>query len=222
MGPRRARQIHEKEARRQDILAAARQVWDEVPYPALSMALVARQAELAKGTLYIYFKTKEELFLVLAEEELLSCFEELDEAIGRLEGLPSPGQLAALFAGAFASVSRLPGLLAILPTALEHNVGHLTALRFNQFLSTRILRTGRLLERHVPYILEGQGARVVLRVHALAMGLGQLSHRAPVVDRILSAPGLQLFRVDFLPELEGTLREMFTGIAVSPRPVPEG
>ena len=222
MGQRRARQIHEKEARRQDILAAARQVWDEVPYPALSMALVARRAELAKGTLYIYFKTKEELFLALAEEELLGWFEDLDEALGRLEGYPAPGQLAALLKGTFQSRPRLTGLLAILPTALEHNVEHLTALLFNQFFSTRILRSGRLLERHLPFIQEGQGAKVVLRIVALAMGLGQLSHRAPVVGRILDAPGLQIFRVDFLQELEGTLHDLFEGLAIMPRPGSEG
>jgi AcrR family transcriptional regulator len=216
MGPRRARQIHEKEARRQDILAAAGRVWDAIAFPSISMAEVASQAGLAKGTLYIYFRTKEELFLAMAEEELLEWYEELDDSLRRGPKAPGPGEIAALVAGSLGAHPRLPRLLAILHTALEHNIEHLTALRFNQFLATRVVRTGRLLERRFPPLQEGQGAALVLRIHALVIGLGQLADRAPVVRKILDAPALPLFRVDFLAELEGTLKDLLSGINLRP------
>lgn len=222
MGFRRARQVHEKEARRQDILAAAARLWDESSFSALSMAQVAAQAGLAKGTLYLYFRTKEELFLAITEEELLDWYEEMDEALRRGPKSPGPEELAGLIAASLGSSPRLPRLLAILHTALEHNIEPLTALRFNQFLATRLLRTGRLLERRFPPLVEGQGAPLVLRIQALALGLGQLADRSPVVKEILDAPGLQVFRVDFLADLERTLADLLRGIALSPRPGTEG
>lgn len=218
MGPRRARQVHEKEARRQDILAAAGRIWDQTPFPAISMAQVAAQAGLAKGTLYIYFRTREELFLAMAEEELMGWYEELDEALRRGPKAPGPGDLAALVAATLGARPRLPRLLAILHTVLEHNIGHLAALRFNQFLATRVLRTGRLLERRFPPLAEGQGAPFVLRLQALVTGLWQMSQRSPAVEKALAAPGLHLFRMDFLGDLERMLADLLAGIALSPRP----
>jgi AcrR family transcriptional regulator len=186
------------------------------------MAQVAAQAGLAKGTLYIYFKTKEELFLAITEEELLDWYEELDDALRRGPKSPRPEELARLVAASLGSRPRLPRLLGILHTALEHNVEQLTALRFNQFLATRLLRTGRLLERRLPRLEEGQGAPLMLRIQALILGLGQLSDRSPVVKKILDAPGLHLFRVDFLVELESILKDLFLGISLSPTPGTEG
>ena len=222
MGQRRARQFHEKEARRQDILAAATTIWDRVPFQVLTMSQVARQTGLAKGTLYIYFKTKEELFLAMAEEDLLGWYEELDEALRRGPKLLSPRELASLVAGSLAGRPRLPRLLAILHTILEHNIPHLTALRSRQFLATRLLRTGRMLERRFPGLPEGRGAALALRIQSLVAGLWMPADPSPEVRQILDAPGLHMFRLDFSRDLEECLFALLAGLAagawLSPRP----
>ena len=53
--------IVDREAKRQAILAAAIAVFAEKGYHATKMADIARKAEMGKGTLYEYFRTKEEL-----------------------------------------------------------------------------------------------------------------------------------------------------------------
>lgn len=212
MGKLRARQIHEKEARRQEILAAAARLWAEQAFAALSMAEIARAAGLAKGTLYLYFRTKEELFLAMVEGELLAWFEELDEALGRGRKEMEPAELAPLLARSLAARPRLPRLLAILHTVLEQNIEHLTALRFKQFVATRTLRTGRLLERRLPRLPEGAGPQLLLQVHALALGFWQLADPSPVVKELLGAPGLELFRVDFGASMERALALLLGGM----------
>jgi AcrR family transcriptional regulator len=211
MGQHRARQIHEKEARRQEILGAAARLWDRLDFAQLSMAMVARESALAKGTLYLYFRTKEELFLAMTEEELLSWFEEIDEALARGRREMDGAELAALLVRSLAARSRLPRLLSILHTGLERNIEHLTALRFRQFLATRTLRTGRLLERRLPHLAEGHGVQLLLRVHALALGFWQMTDPAPVVKELLDAPGLHLFRLDFRETMEATLIDLLAG-----------
>jgi AcrR family transcriptional regulator len=66
----RARQESQKLARRRDILAIAGDMIAGMPFQAIAMAEVAERAGLAKGTLYLYFPSKESLFLALLEESL--------------------------------------------------------------------------------------------------------------------------------------------------------
>jgi AcrR family transcriptional regulator len=64
------RKGREKEQRRRAILKAARRVFFERGLPAASMDEIAETAELSKGTLYLYFKSKEDLYVSLLEEGL--------------------------------------------------------------------------------------------------------------------------------------------------------
>ncbi len=56
------RKEREKEQRRQQIIDAAEQVFFKHGFESASMDMVAEQAELSKATLYMYFKSKEELY----------------------------------------------------------------------------------------------------------------------------------------------------------------
>jgi TetR/AcrR family fatty acid metabolism transcriptional regulator len=52
----------DRQARRQAILQAARQVFARKGFEPATLEAVAREAGLAKGTLYLYFKNKEDLY----------------------------------------------------------------------------------------------------------------------------------------------------------------
>ncbi len=58
------------EFRRREILAAARAVFSRHGYWRSTMEDVAAEAGLAKGTLYLYFHNKEEIYFAALEEEL--------------------------------------------------------------------------------------------------------------------------------------------------------
>jgi AcrR family transcriptional regulator len=55
------RKEREKQQRRNDIIDAAEKVFFQKGFMQATMDAVAEQAELSKGTLYLYFKSKEEL-----------------------------------------------------------------------------------------------------------------------------------------------------------------
>ncbi|MGD8780074.1 MAG: TetR/AcrR family transcriptional regulator [Ignavibacteria bacterium] len=57
------RKEREKERRRLDIIDAAEEVFFSKGFEKSTMDDVAEQAELSKGTLYLYFESKDELFL---------------------------------------------------------------------------------------------------------------------------------------------------------------
>src|SRR4030067_2739877 len=56
----------EKEARRQQIIVAAKRVFSEKGFNKSTMEDIAQEAELSPGTLYLYFKNKEELYASLS------------------------------------------------------------------------------------------------------------------------------------------------------------
>jgi len=62
------RRQREKDARRELILKAARELLHLKGLNGASMNQIAKKAELGVATLYSYFKNKEELFLILQEE----------------------------------------------------------------------------------------------------------------------------------------------------------
>ncbi len=83
----RARSAEDKAHRREAILAAARGLIAESGFDGVTMAALARRAGLAKGTLYLYVRTKEELFLALFVAAMEAVIEQLD-AEAPAEDLP--------------------------------------------------------------------------------------------------------------------------------------
>ena len=59
------RKARKKLKRHEQILEAAYQVFREVGYSAATVDLIAERADIAKGTIYIYFKSKEDLYFSL-------------------------------------------------------------------------------------------------------------------------------------------------------------
>lgn len=59
------RKEREKEQRREDIINAAEKVFFEKGLALATMDEIAERAELSKGTLYLYYKSKEDLYLTV-------------------------------------------------------------------------------------------------------------------------------------------------------------
>jgi AcrR family transcriptional regulator len=59
------RKKREREMRRQQIMVAAKRVFTQKGFEKSTMEDIAREAELSPGTLYLYFKSKDELYASL-------------------------------------------------------------------------------------------------------------------------------------------------------------
>ena len=80
---KRARTAEQKLSRRETIIAAASAHYDAAGHEGFSMAVLAREAGVVKGTLYLYFKTREEVLLALYNEELARFCGELSNCLGQ-------------------------------------------------------------------------------------------------------------------------------------------
>jgi TetR/AcrR family transcriptional regulator len=82
-----ARREKEKLQRRNDILEAAEELFDEKGFESATIAEIARKTELSKGTIYLYFQSKDELLLAVCVKGIAGFREELEDAARRKRGL---------------------------------------------------------------------------------------------------------------------------------------
>jgi AcrR family transcriptional regulator len=116
---KRARSLEDKSFRRQQILDAAAALFQEVGYEGFSVALLANKAGVVKGTLYLYFKTREEVFLALYDQSLNRMSEAF---IAQLTpGMSDRAFCELLYEVAFGDSFYVP-LQARLEKVIEHNV----------------------------------------------------------------------------------------------------
>lgn len=197
----RARSDGAKSDRAGAILAAAQQLFATRSFADVTMAEIARQVGLAKGTLFLYFPTKEALGLSLVEQLLHRWFDALDGGLDALDRPASPEDVGELVLSALRSAPDLVPLLAIMGSVLEHNVSLEQVRRFKAGLLERMARSGARLEAALPWLELGAGGRVLLILHALVVGLHQLAAPAPLVREALASAPLSALRVDFEREL---------------------
>ncbi|RME18617.1 MAG: TetR/AcrR family transcriptional regulator, partial [Alphaproteobacteria bacterium] len=160
---KRARSEAEKEARMQAILAAARDMIGESGFDGVTMAGLARRAGLAKGTLYLYVRTKEELFLALfvaAMEDFLVRFEAEARAETLVEDLTRLAREVPLFLPLYA---RLTAVIEVAVSgaalfAAKRRIGALSARFIAHLARLSGADEGRAAEVGQALMLTMQGA----------------------------------------------------------------
>lgn len=212
MANKHAMGIAEKEARKTAILLAARALFLKDPRRFPSVAAVAAQAGLAKGTIYLYFATKEEIFTTLLANEWEKVFvlvsrsftpapetattkvdRFIQEFVGHLQNEPNFLRLDALGYGL---------MEANLPLAQVVDYKR----QFGQKLAKAGLVVGEALD-----LPAGRGVELLVRSHALAAGLWQaLDYEAALKSTLidLSHP---LAELDFTQQISNALKEYWRG-----------
>lgn len=75
------RRKREKEERRESIIAAAEKLFFSNNYDNVSMIDIAREVELSKATLYLYFDSKESLFFVIVLRGVKILYSMINKAV---------------------------------------------------------------------------------------------------------------------------------------------
>lgn len=91
-----SRREREKAQRREDILQAAREVFFERGIHHATVDEVAEQAEVSKGTVYLYFDTKETILAHLLLEGLEKLVADLEVAFAPDDSYPAPDRIRRL------------------------------------------------------------------------------------------------------------------------------
>lgn len=211
----------DKDRRRREFLDAAHRLFRErgdLP----PVAEIAKAAGLAKGTVYLYFRSKEEIFVALLEDDFSRLFETVAAIIAELPEVPEApeapealGNAARQFAHAYsAAVLARPDLLRLASLAngiLEQNLPAEVMRRFKTALADSLASVGRQLGNRFPSLGEDGGATLLLQTYALTLGLWQALDYPQVLREILHEPALRPLDRHFASELDDAVETLWLG-----------
>lgn len=206
--PRPAISPEERELRIAQLLDAAVALWLETPERIPSVAEVAERAGIAKGAVYLYFKSKEDLLLAVHERQIAVFF----DAVAERASSDQPMDFEAVMSLTVLHLVEPPMFLplATLVAGLRHKgVTPEVGREFEQRMAERLRLAGSLLCRHFPLPDELSGVRLLMRSFALIMGLWQLmgSEQPMCASPEVSA----MLLPDYPSELHAALNALWQG-----------
>ena len=170
----RAIQAEDKQERHHAILDAAARLLSRSPERIANVAEVADEAGLAKGTVYLYFPSKEELLLAVHERNIDGFFRALNERLA--SDLPAEiGDVLALTHQHMVEPPLFLPLAARCFGLMGQSVPVEAGRAFKQRMAERIGQAGAGLERHFPQLNPGDGVALLRHSYALIIGLWQMS-----------------------------------------------
>ena len=200
----------DKLVRRQSILSAATALFHSHPDRLASVEEVAREAGLGKGTLYLYFKTKEEIHLAVHEQQTHRFFDTLESLLARERKRPS---LKRFNRNVVDTIRQHPGFLplAVQCPAFEQNADIDCVAGVKGRIGMRLAQLGAVVESIYPSLKAGEGTRLLIHSYALMLGLWQLMAPSSVRQQLHVRPELSMFRLDYYPQLEAALFALWRG-----------
>lgn len=213
----RAIAVQDKEERRQAILDAAEKLFVKHPDRMANVSEVAAAAGLAKGTVYLYFPSKEEMLLALHERHVAHFFFELMRKL--LE--PGPLDFDDIFPVTRDHLIRRPGYLELTSRCfglMDREIPRDAAIAFKSRVAQTLSAAGAQLERHFS-LPAGAGVALLLHSYGLIVGLWQLLHPNERFGSAMKRPELRLLNREYEREIENALRALWSGsmAARSPR-----
>lgn len=172
----RARDAEQKMQRKQTLLDAGWELFQAGDGQLPSVAQIVARAGLAKGTFYIYFKTKEELFLELVTTAMDELFAKLNRHLEQPQ--VSASSCIDVFIQAIDREAPIIQLGPMVTGVLEKNTAPEILLQFKQRLLTNLHQCGEKLGQHFPGISPQKAARTLLRSYAIVLGIAQIQPSA--------------------------------------------
>jgi len=201
---KRASTAQKKEQRRASILERARAYISTRSFDEIRLSDLARELDLVKGTLYLYFPTKQDLFVSILVEEMEAWWKAF------LEKRPtrSPGKDLSRGLGGRGLLVRL---LASLHMTIEPGLSPEGLRRMKRWFRDFALRASKDMEARYPGIA-GRGFKLLMGTYALALGVSQLAFPPGNVEVVIRSDAtLAPFRIEFEAFLSECVDSLYRG-----------
>jgi len=203
----RAVAAEDKELRRGAIVAAAHALVHRDPSASFSVDELARRAGLAKGTLYLYFGSREEVLLTLHVQQSHEVFDVIERALAQ----PNADARKVLAAG-MAYLRTHPEFYPLASNCrsmLDTNISETAALAFKIAIANRLAPIGERIEALYPGLAPGEGAALLMNSYAFIIGLWQQADTPVVLRAAMRRPEMAIFRIDFEKQLTAALLDLW-------------
>ncbi len=178
-----------KNERREAILAAAGRLHESAEFEAISVARIAAEAAVSKGTVFVYFSSKEAVFLELALRAFEEWFVALKRSFSAFGAEPDAETMARTIAGTLAGRRAMLRLAALSHAILERNVALEDALRFKRRVLDALARLGAELGPALPPLRQEKRLGFLLGLYGVIIGVTAVQELPAAVRKALAADG---------------------------------
>jgi AcrR family transcriptional regulator len=182
------------------ILDTAYELYKKSTFDEIKMSDIAKAANVSKGTLFIYYSTKEILFMEMLFLEYEKRYLNLENLILSLETMTYE-EFKTLFLSEMESIldqdSVLIRLSAIKNTILEKNIDYDTAIKASMGLYASLEKIVRLLTERVKYLTVESSFDLLLAQNAIIVGYVNMASIPEVLRNVIEDNDLKGFRLDF-------------------------
>jgi len=219
----RARRPEQKQQRREEILAAARELATADGVRTVSLAGIAALAGIDKSALLRYFETREQIFLELTAREWPGWVQALHDGLDDADPASAgPGLVADVVARSFGDRPLLCDLLAHAPLNLERNVSPEAVRGYKLISLAAVGEAAGVVHRVLPDLTEGECLEFISAIASLAGSLWQIANPVPALAALFASdPALAQACVDLVPRLRRTADILLAGLIPS-RPLLAG
>jgi len=211
---RRAVAPEDKTERRAAILSAAEALLRRDPAAGFAVEEIARRAGVAKGTLYLYFGSREEVLLAVHDAQMKELFDALGRALERPQV-----DAAAVARAVLAFLRHRPEFFRLSTSchgALDGSVAPAVSRAHRELVAERLTAIGQHIEGLYPGMRRGEGATLLKNCYALMLGLWQLAVsplRVPA-GPVKVEPEPAALRIDFEDQLAAALNDLWNAAAL--------
>ncbi|MCU0823554.1 MAG: TetR/AcrR family transcriptional regulator [Leptospira sp.] len=200
----------DKLSKRDSIIQAAAYLLQKKEWAELSMDEVARRSKIAKGTLYLYFPTKEDLCLRVHNEDYGAWFNDLEEFLTLNESIELKS-FSQWFVDSIEKHPRFIKLLPIVPTILEKNSSIETIRDFKSNLKTQIEKIIPILNERLHFNSFDRTFLFLMQCHAIAVGSWSHGFPSTNVRKAFEENGLSLFLIDYKNFVRSSIEALVIG-----------
>ncbi len=203
----RARDPQEKELRRQALLDAGRKLLAKFGGKLPPVSEIAKQAGVSKATVYLYFDTKEELFLNIHAQMVREWLTKVAAAIDRFVEGENMDAIINMLSEQLSEDPDFIQLSVITSGVLEKKVGVDALLVYKTAFVESVLPVLTSLIKAVPGINGTQLRTLIIQTYSMILGLWQMSVSAEIFDEAAKKnPLISQFKVDMNNDLRNAMR----------------
>jgi TetR/AcrR family transcriptional regulator len=197
------------------ILQSAFLLFQVKKFEEITIMDIAEKSKIAKGTVFLYFKTKEEIFLTLTTQHFNNLYKDFEKALLEISKMEEPEKLS-LFLKLMENIVDnnrfFFRLLAILHITIEHNIDFETIYGFKKKFHELFTSLAGHLEKAFPF-MKNNGQKFLQRVYVLLIGFEQASNPSKIALEVMkSDERFKIYLIDFKSNLIDTVKALIIGM----------
>ena len=207
----RARKPEEIILRREQLLAAAAELFDAEGPQGTGLNAIAAKAGFTKSNVYRYFESREQVLLELFRDGFAALVEDMVAALSDTP-IGNVAALAETITATFLARPRCCALIAILSSTLEQNVSETTIAGVKTFMSEQNARLVAALASRLPAAAPADCAWAIAMTGSLLAGMWPSANPPPAALAVLSRPDFAHLRMDVARDLRRAAIALLTSI----------